>query len=314
MSPSDVPDPRTAVREFLVSRRARLSPERAGVTLYGGRRRVPGLRREEVAMLAGVSTDYYVRLEKGNVTGVSDAVLNAVAGALQFDEAERLHLFNLARAARPGRTVGPKTTRRRPAEPRESLQWMLDAITGGPAVVVNTSQDLAAANALGRAFYSPVIEAAAESGQTPNFARFAFFEERSHDFYPNWDGAANVAVAQLRMAAGQDPANTQISNLVGELATRSEEFRQRWAAHNVRLHQAGLKQFRHPVAGFMEVAYNTIELPADPGHAMTVYTAQPGSPAADALQILASWAATQSGTRSGLSAQPAAPRIIPREP
>ena len=292
MTSADDADSRSEIREFLATRRAKLSPEQAGVQLYGGRRRVPGLRREEVAMLAGVSTDYYVRLEKGNVAGVSDDVLNAVAGALQLDEAERVHLFDLARAARPSRAAGPRTPKRRVGQARESLQWMLDAMTGAPAFIGNGRLDVVAVNTLGRAFYSPVFEGATAGGSA-NFARFCFLDSRSQDFYPDWEGAANITVAQLRMAAGRDPLNKDLSNLVGELATRSEDFRTRWAAHDVRLHRAGVKQFQHPVVGLIEVSYDSIDLPADPGLVMTVYTAAPGSASEDSLRVLASWAATQ---------------------
>jgi transcriptional regulator with XRE-family HTH domain len=293
-------DSRSEIREFLATRRAKITPDKAGIPLYGGRRRVPGLRREEVAMLAGVSTDYYVRLEKGNVAGVSDEVLDAVARALQLDEAERAHLFDLARAVRPGRT---RVARRRQAQVRPSMQWLLDSLSTAPAFVANARLDVLAINDIGRVFYSPMFEDATEPA---NFARFGFLNPRSRELYPDWDGAANVAVAQLRMAAGRDPLNRDLSDLVGELATRSEEFRTRWAAHNVRLHRAGVKQFTHPVVGAVELAYNTMELPADPGLALTVYTAEPGSPSEDALRLLASWAATHTGadaeadtTRSG---------------
>ena len=282
-------DHRSEIREFLATRRAKITPEQAGIPLYGGRRRVPGLRREEVAMLAGVSTDYYVRLEKGNSAGVSDEVLDAVARALQLDEAERVHLFDLAHAARPTRTRAP---RRRQGQVRPSVQWMLDAMATAPAFVGSARLDILAINALGRAFYSPVFEGAGNSGAPANFARFCFLDHRSHDFYPDWEGAANITVAQLRMAAGRDPLNRDLSDLVGELATRSEDFRTRWAAHDVRLHRAGTKQFRHPAVGVIEVAYNSIDLPADPGLTMTVYTAAPGSTSEDALRMLASWGAT----------------------
>jgi transcriptional regulator with XRE-family HTH domain len=283
----DCMDHRSEIREFLATRRAKITPEQAGIPLYGGRRRVPGLRREEVAMLAGVSTDYYVRLEKGNVGGVSDEVLAAVARALHFDEAERDHLFDLARAARPSRARPPR--RRNQARVRPSVQWMLDAMPTAAAFVRNGRLDVVAINSLGRAFYSPMFDGGAEP---VNFARFCFLDPRSHELYPDWDGAANVTVAQLRMEAGRDPLNRDLSDLVGELATRSEEFRSRWAAHNVRLHHAGVKQFAHPVVGAVEVAYNAMDLPSDPGLVLTVYTAEPGSASEDALRLLASWAAT----------------------
>ena len=198
-------DSRTEIREFLATRRARLSPERAGVPLYGGRRRVPGLRREEVAMLAGVSTDYYVRLEKGNIAGVSDEVLNAVAGALQLDEAERVHLFDLARAARPGRPSGPRTPRRRADQARPSLQWTLDAMSTAPAFIANGRLDVVAINALGRAFCAPVVDGAATTGEPANFARFCFLDPRSAEFYPDWE-AAQLASIRSASSAGEPGA------------------------------------------------------------------------------------------------------------
>jgi transcriptional regulator with XRE-family HTH domain len=246
---------------------------------------VPGLRREEVAMLAGVSIDYYVRLEKGNVVGVSDEVLEAVARALQLNEAEREHLFDLARAARPRERKAP---RRRTQQARPSVQWLLDSLVTAPAFVRNGRLDVVAINPLGRALYSPMFEGI----QTPNFARFCFLDPQSRALYPDWEGAADVAVAQLRMEAGRDPLNRGLSDLVGELATRCEEFRSRWAAHNVRLHHHGVKTFNHPAVGPIETAYNSMDLPADPGLVLTVYNAEPGSPSDDALRLLASWAAT----------------------
>jgi transcriptional regulator with XRE-family HTH domain len=278
-------DSRAEIRDFLVTRRAKITPHQAGILLYGGRRRVPGLRREEVAMLAGVSTDYYVRLEKGNVGGVSDEVLDAVATALHLDDAERAHLRDLVRAAKPQRARIPK---RRPGEVRASVQWMLDAITAAPAFVGNRRLDLVASNALARALYAPMFD-----GEAPNFARFCFLKPAAHEFYPSWTEAANTTVAQLRMAAGSDPRNRDLSDLIGELATRSDEFRVRWAAHDVRLHQTGVKVFNHPVVGPIEVAYNSVDLPADPGLGLAIYVAAPGSPSEDALRLLASWAATQ---------------------
>jgi MmyB-like transcription regulator ligand binding domain/Helix-turn-helix domain len=294
-------DSRRAIREFLTTRRAKITPDRAGIPLYGGRRRVPGLRREEVAMLAGVSTDYYVRLEKGNTAGVSKEVLNAVAAALQLDEAERVHLSNLVRAGQRGRTgrVGGTVPRRRARQVRPSVQWMLDAMQGAVAFVSNARMDVVAINALGRAFYAPMFDVAAEAGQASNtaeqanFARFCFLDSRSHELYPDWDGAAKVTVAQLRMAAGRDPLNRDLSNVVGELATRSEDFRTLWAAHDVRLHRTGVKQFTHTMVGAIEVSYNTMDLPADPGLSLGIYTAAPGSPSEDAMRLLASLSATQ---------------------
>ncbi|MDQ3760935.1 MAG: helix-turn-helix transcriptional regulator [Actinomycetota bacterium] len=284
-------DSRTEIREFLATRRAKITPGQAGMPRYGGgRRRVPGLRREEVALLAGVSTDYYTRLEKGNVTGVSDEVLNAVARALQLTEAERAHLFDLARAARPRRT-----TRRRNSTPeiQPSLQHLLGSMTTAAAFIRNGRQDILAINALGRALYSPIYD---NTSRPANFARFCFLDPRAHDLYPDWDGAANTTVALLRTEAGRNPLNRDLSDLVGELATRSDEFRTRWAAHDVRLHHTGFKQFHHPVVGRIDVAYNAMDLPTAPGLVFTAYTAEPGSPSEDAFTLLASWAATTPGS------------------
>jgi len=279
-------DPRTEIREFLATRRAKITPDQAGMPLYGGRRRVPGLRREEVAMLAGVSIDYYTRLEKGNVAGVSDEVLGAVARALQLDEAERAHLFDLARAARPRRpTARQRGAQRVPA----SVQHILDSAATAAAFVRNGCLDLLATNALAQALYTPVYT---DPARPANLARFCFLDPRSHELYPDWDDVANATVALLRTEAGRDPLNRDLSGLVDELATSSPEFGTRWAAHDVQLHRAGVKRLRHPVVGMIEVAYTTMDLPAQPGLVLTFYTAEPGSSSEDALRLLASWAAT----------------------
>ena len=280
-------DTRHEIREYLATRRAKLSPEQAGVPLFGGRRRVPGLRREEVAMLAGVSIDYYTRLEKGHVTGVSDEVLDAVARALQLDDAEREHLQNLVKAARPARH--PK--RRPKTRIRPSVQWMLDSMTNAPAIVRNGRMDILASNPLGRAMYDPVYE---HNQDPPNIARFQFLDPAARRFHPNWDLAADTTVAIMRTEAGRDPHNRELSDLVGELATRSDEFRTRWAGHNVRLHYTGTKTFVHPAIGELDLAFEAVDLPTDDlwGLNLTVYTAAPGSTSEDALKLLASWAAT----------------------
>jgi transcriptional regulator with XRE-family HTH domain len=280
-------DNRTEVREFLTTRRAKITPDQAGVPLYGQRRRVPGLRREEVAALAGLSTDYYIRLEKGNLRGASDSVLDAIARALQLDEAERAHLFDLARAARG---AGRQPRRRaQPQQVRPSLQHMLDAMTTSVAFARNGRLDIVAINPLGRAFYTPVLAAPTRPA---NLARYCFLEPSAEDFYPDWQEAADTTVAILRTEAGRDPYNRALTDLVGELATRSDAFRTRWAAHDVRLHHTGAKRFRHPLVGDLSVAFNAMELPADPGLTLTVYTAEPGSSSEEKLTLLASWAAT----------------------
>jgi transcriptional regulator with XRE-family HTH domain len=248
---------------------------------------VPGLRREEVAVLAGVSTEWYTRLEKGHITGVSEDVLEAVARALQLDEAERTYLLDLARAARPSRT--PQRRSRAQLQPR--VQWMLDSMTGSAAFVANGRLDIVAANPLGRALHAPLFDV---PGRPANFARFQFLDPRAHGFYPDWEGAANVTVALLRAEAGRYPNDAQLRELVGELSTVSEEFRTRWAAHNVRIHHNGAKSFRHPVVGPLDLGYYTLELPTEAhrGLRLTIYTAEPGTPSEDALRLLASWAAT----------------------
>jgi transcriptional regulator with XRE-family HTH domain len=281
-------DTRKEIREFLTSRRARISIEETGLPSYGARR-VPGLRREEVAILAGVSAAYYTRLERGDMNGVSESVLEALARALQLDDAERAHLFDLARAARP--TGAP---RRRPAPRRRirpSVQHLLDGLTGAAAVVHNARLDSLAANQLGHAFYSDQFATARGPGPV-NSARYVFLEPSAREFYADWNRAAGDVVAILRYAAGRDPYDRELSDLVGELSTRSEEFRTRWAAHNVRLHETGVKDYHHPVVGDLTLTYNRLELSADPGLAITVWTAEPGSKSAEALSLLGSWAAT----------------------
>jgi hypothetical protein len=280
-------DNRTEVREFLTTRRAKITPDQAGVPLYGQRRRVPGLRREEVAQLAGLSTDYYTRLEKGNLRGASDGVLEAIARAMQLDDAERAHLFDLARAARG--TAREPRRRPRPLQVRPSVHHLLDAMTTAVAFVRNGRLDVLAVNPLGRAFYTPVLDPPARPA---NLARYCFLDPSAGEFYPDWAEAADTTVALLRTEAGRDPYNRALTDLVGELATRSDAFRTRWAAHDVRLHHTGAKRFRHPLVGDLTVGFNAMELPADPGLTLTVYTADPGSESAEKLALLASWGAT----------------------
>jgi transcriptional regulator with XRE-family HTH domain len=280
-------DQRDEIRDFLASRRAKIAPHRAGLPAYGTNRRVPGLRREEVAMLAGVSVDYYTRLERGNLAGVSDSVLDAIAGALQLDEAERTHLFDLARAA----GTKPARVRRRsaPSQVRPSLQVMLDAITGAPAVIRNDRLDLLASNRLGRALYAQVFR---DPVRPANNARFTFLDPAARGFWDDWARVADDTVGILRGLAGRNPYDKSLTDLVGELSTRSEEFRVRWAAHDVRVHGTGRKVVHHRVVGRLELMYEVMNLPSDPELTVLVYTAEPGSPTADALTLLASWAAT----------------------
>jgi transcriptional regulator with XRE-family HTH domain len=279
-------DLRRQIRQFLRTRRARISPEQAGLPVYGGdRRRVTGLRREEVALLAGISSEYYTRLERGNATGVSESVIDAIAHALQLDDAERTHLLDLLRSA--GTTRRP---RRRPARQRvrPTVQRVLDSMVGVPGFVLNGRLDLLAANDLGLALFSPIY---ADPVRPPNNARFLFLDPQATEFFGDWDKVANDTVALLRAEAGRDPYDRQLSELIGELSTRSEEFRRRWAAHHVRIHTTGIKRFHHPVVGDLELAFESFPLAADPGQSLLTYTAEPGSPAQDTLNLLASWAA-----------------------
>ena len=233
-------DTRSEIREFLTSRRARITPEQTGLPTYGARR-VPGLRREEVAVLAGVSVPYYTRLERGDMSGVSESVLEALARALQLDDAERAHLFDLARAAQP---AGARPRRRQAKQRvRPEVQWILDAITGAAAFVGNDRLDILAANQLGRALFSELYAAPA---RPVNTARFVFLDPRAETFYADWDRAARETVAILRSAAGRDPHDRDLSDLVGELATQSEAFRTHWAAHNVRFHANGRQALPPP--------------------------------------------------------------------
>lgn len=286
-------DHRSDVREFLSTRRDRLSPEQAGLPAFGGNRRVPGLRREEVALLAGVSVDYYTRLERGDLSGVSDGVLDALARALRLDDAETAHLFDLARAANASPTA--RKPRKRADEVRPSIQRLLDAITDAPAMIRNNYYDYVAANRLGRALYAPLFAAPA-----PNSARFTFLDPAAPEFFVDWDKTSRELVATMRGEAGRNPYDRRLSDLVGELATRSERFRTLWAAHDVRYHRSGVKRLRHPVVGNLELTYEAFELPADPGLTLSTFTAEPDSPSADGLRMLASWSASDEMPRPGV--------------
>jgi transcriptional regulator with XRE-family HTH domain len=282
-------DPSTDIRDFLISRRARISPEQAGLPdyAYGGKRRVQGLRREEVAMMSGISVEYYTRLERGKAAGVSDDVLDAIARTLQLDEAERAHLFDLVHAATTAKTSParrPKQERVRPV-----MQQILDAMLTVPAYIRNGRLDILAANQLGQAVYAPVFFT--QPG-APNMARFIFLSPQAHDFFDDWNSIAHDAVAILRSEAGRDPYDRRLSDLIGELSTRSDEFRVRWAAHNVKFHRTGAKKLHHPVVGDLTLAYEALELSADRGQRILVYTAEPGSTSDDALKLLATWSAT----------------------
>jgi transcriptional regulator with XRE-family HTH domain len=279
-------DPKSEIGEFLTSRRARITPEQANLSWYGANRRVPGLRREEVALLAGVSVDYYTRLERGKAGGVSESVLEALARALQLDDAERSHLFDLARATH---STAPARRRQPRQRIRPGVQRLLDAMTGAPAFVRNDRLDIMASNRLGRALYSQHF---LDPRRPANTARFLFLDPSAQTFYLDWEQVANDAVGVLRSAAGRDPFDRDLSDLIGELSTQSEFFRTRWAAHNVRVHDTGTKRFHHPVVGDLRLTYETMDLLADSGLTMFAYTAERGSKSEQALSLLASWAAT----------------------
>ena len=283
-------DNQAQVREFLLSRRERVSPAQAGLPAYGGHRRVKGLRREEVALLAGVSIDYYVRMERGNLAGASDAVLDGIARALQLDEAERAHLSDLARAAQP---VPPRQRRTKTSGVTDGIQQILDAIADAPAWVRNARHDLLAGNRMARALYAPLL---ADPRRPVNNARLLYLDPAARDFFADWERSADDIAAMLRSEAGRNPHDKQLLELIGELSTRSEDFRTRWAAHNVRFHRTGHKRFRHPVVGPLDLDFEAMEFPAHPGLTLLVYTAPAASPAADNLKLLASWAATAEQT------------------
>jgi transcriptional regulator with XRE-family HTH domain len=289
-------DVRAQIREFLSTRRARISPEQAGLPVYGGdRRRGPGLRRSAGASLAGISPEYMTKLERGKATGVSGSVIDGLAHALQLDEAERAHLEDLLRTA--GTT---RQARRRPARQRvrPTVQRILDSMALTPAFVLNGRGDIMAANDLGIALFSPVF---ADPARPANTASFVFLDQSATEFFRDWDTVANDTVALLRAEAGRDPYDRELSDLIGQLSTRSEDFRVRWATHNVRIHTSGVKLFHHPVVGDLDLPFESFPLPADPGQSLLIYTADPGSSTQDALNLLASWAATADNRRLSIS-------------
>lgn len=288
-------DIKAEVSQFLATRRARITPDKAGLPAYGGNRRVPVLRREEVAMLAGVSVDYYTRLERGNLAGASEEVLESLCEALQLDEAERGHLFDLARAANASGAARSRARRSPAPTLRPTVQRILDAMPDTPAFVRNGRLDVLGANLLGRALYSPMYDSPERIANRPvNTARFHFLDPNAAQAF--WGDQAqrmaHDAVAILRAEAGRNPYDKHLTALVGELSTRSEQFRQLWASHDVRYHRSGTKTFYHPGVGALTLDFEALILPVDPGLQLNVYTAAPNSPAADGLKLLAVWAAT----------------------
>jgi transcriptional regulator with XRE-family HTH domain len=287
------PDNRFEIRDFLASRRAKLTPEQVGLPT-SNRRRVPGLRREEVAVLAGVSTEWYTRLEKGHISGVSEDVLKAVAQALQLDEAERTYLADLARAARPAHRA---PSRRKDVQVPQTVQWLIDSITLSAAFVRNGRMDVVATNPLARALHAPMFDSdTTDRHGRANIARYHFLDPGARHFFVDWNAAASATVALLRAEAGREPHDRALRELVGELSTLSPEFRTLWAAHDVRIRHDGIKRLQHPEVGRLELTYQSMDLPTPNRtvHDLTLYTAEPGTTSEDRLKVLASWAATQS--------------------
>lgn len=282
-------DSHGAISEFLTTRRAKLTPEQVGLPDFGGRRRVPGLRREEVALVAGMSSEYYKRLERGNATGVSEAVIDGVSRALQLDEAEHAHLQDLIRAANAG---ARPHQRRRPVATSQLTSGMrqtIDAMSTVPVFVQNGRLDAVATNALGRALFSEMLD---DVSPPANAARFIFLDARAQTFYRHWDAQARQIVAVLRAEAGRSPHDRRLTDLVGQLSTRSELFRKLWAAHDVREHRTGLKNVHHPVVGDLDLTFQAMDLASDRGLQMIVFSAEPGSATHDRLQLLANLTAT----------------------
>ncbi|MDI3406029.1 helix-turn-helix transcriptional regulator [Streptomyces cavernicola] len=289
------PDHRTEIRDFLASRRAKITPEQVGLPT-SGRRRVPGLRREEVAVLAGVSTEWYTRLEKGHISGVSEDVLAAVAQALQLDEDERTYLFDLAHAAR---SAHRKPSRRRDVQVPPNVQWLLDSVTLSAAFVRNGRQDIVADNALARALQAPLYESrTADRHGRPNNARYVFLDPGAREFFVDWDAAAVATAALLRAEAGREPHDRALRDLIGELSTLSPDFRTMWAAHDVRIRHDGAKRLQHPEVGELELTYVSLDLPMAHRamHDLTLYTAEPGSASEERLKLLASLTAPRRST------------------
>ncbi|GAA2135546.1 helix-turn-helix transcriptional regulator [Kitasatospora kazusensis] len=279
----------TALRDFLRSRRARLLPRDVGLPDFGGRRRVAGLRREELAQLAGVSVDYYTRLEQGRVGNASPAVLDALARALRLDADETRHLH---RIARPAAARGPAGRRAaRPQRVRPMLRVLLESLDGLPALVMGRRMEVLAWNRAASALLGDfdTAEPAAR-----NIARITFLAPGSRTLYADWDACARENVAYLSMEAGRHPDDPELTALIGELAVKSPEFRTWWAEHPVQDKASGTKGFRHPVVGDLELFYETLRAVDDPTQALITYAPEPGSPSEDALRLLLAWTAQES--------------------
>ncbi|GAA0953068.1 helix-turn-helix transcriptional regulator [Nonomuraea longicatena] len=285
------------VREFLATRRAKITPAMAGLPVGLGVRRVPGLRREEVAMLAGVSVDYYTRIEKGDLSGVSDDILQAVARALQLSDDETAYLYDLARSAL--RSPRARRQARPPSSVPQQVQLLIDAMGAIPVIAHNRCLDVLAANSLGRAVFSVVYDSPTRrsTAAPPNLASFVFLDPAADAFYSDPGDAAAVCVRLLRAQAGATPHDKRLAQLIGELSTRSEDFRRRWAAHDVGVHRAGGKTLHHREAGELTLRFEELTLDSAPAIVLSAYVAEPASPTAERLQLLASWTATTMTSR-----------------
>jgi transcriptional regulator with XRE-family HTH domain len=292
---------RDDIREFLTTRRARLTPAQAGLPQFGGRRRVPGLRREEVALLAGMSTEYYVRLERGNASGVSESIMDGISRALHLDAAEQSHLRDLVRTANEGASTRRQRKSTRQQQVRPGMQQTIDAMTTVPVIVQNGRLDIVAANNLGAALFAPLLETPDRSG---NFARFLFLHPLAVDYYRDWSDAAEQIVALLRSEAGRAPYDRALTDLIGELCTRSVAFRELWAAHDVRIHDTGIKRVHHPIVGDLDLTYEALDVTSTRGLQLIAFTPRPGSPSDDGLQLLANWAATSGEAIASLPGSP----------
>jgi transcriptional regulator with XRE-family HTH domain len=283
-------DPRAELSEFLRTRRARLKPEDVGLPDFGRHRRVPGLRREELAQVAGISVAYYTRLEQGNGRNVSAEVLAAIARALRLTDAEHAHLTHLAKPKPFRRRQPPRPQRVRPA-----LWQLLDSMEGVPAYVLGRYSDILAWNYTALALFGDWAQLPA---QDRNWARMVFLSPAHHDLFVDWESKAADIVGFLRMDAGRHPDDPQLSALVGELSVKSEDFRRLWAAHDVKERSHGIKRLHHPLVGELTLSFETFWLPAEHEQSLCTYHAEPRSPSAQALQLLANWGtdATRAGT------------------
>ncbi|MEU1194404.1 helix-turn-helix transcriptional regulator [Streptomyces sp. NPDC005859] len=281
--------------EFLRTRRARLKPEDVGLRSFGRYRRVPGLRREELAQLAGVSVAYYTRLEQGNGRHVSAEILDAIGRALRLSDAEHAHLTHLAK---------PKQQKKKPTvrtqQVRGHLRTLLDTMDGGPAILVGRRSDILAWNRMAAAVFGDWAELPAHER---NWARLVFLRPEYHNLFVDWEHKANDVVSQLRMDAGSHPNDPRLSALVGELSVKSEEFRRLWATHDVKEKCHGIQRLHHPLVGELDLRLESFHLADDHEQTLATYYAEPGSPSAEALRLLASWGTD--ATRAGAGMPPA---------